>query len=166
MNIFHVLIFHPFCVFLFEKWKWSHSVMSNSLRPQGLQPIRLPSPWDFSGVGCRFLLQRIFLTQGSNPGLLHCRQSLYLLSHQGRICFKNFPFLWIAVSLLSCKSFFDKIILETRPLWDKCLENNFSKSPAYHFIFLRLSLWKQRFSFCLSNLINCYFFPCFLLLIL
>ena len=30
-----------------------------------------------------FLLQGIFLTQGSNPGLLHCRQMLYLLSHQG-----------------------------------------------------------------------------------
>ena len=29
------------------------------------------------GVGCPFLLQEIFLTQGSNPGLLHCRQILY-----------------------------------------------------------------------------------------
>ena len=35
------------------------------------------------GVGCHFLLQRIFPTQGSNPGLLHCRQMLYCLSHQG-----------------------------------------------------------------------------------
>ena len=32
---------------------------------------------------CRFLLQRIFLTQWSNPGLLHCWQMLYHLSHQG-----------------------------------------------------------------------------------
>ena len=30
-----------------------------------------------------FLLQGIFLTRGSNPGLLHCRQILYHLSHQG-----------------------------------------------------------------------------------
>ena len=29
------------------------------------------------------LLQGIFPTQGSNPGLLHCRQILYLLNHQG-----------------------------------------------------------------------------------
>ena len=40
------------------------------------------SPWDFpsknTGVGCHFLLQGIFPTQGSNTGLLHCRQS-----HQG-----------------------------------------------------------------------------------
>ena len=48
---------------------------------------RLLRPWDFlgksTGVGCHFLLQKIFLTQGSNPGLLHRRQTLYCLSHQG-----------------------------------------------------------------------------------
>ena len=33
--------------------------------------------------GCHSLLQGIFPTQGSNPGLLHCRQILYHLSHQG-----------------------------------------------------------------------------------
>ena len=30
-----------------EKWKWSRSVVSNSSRPQGLQPTRLLHPWDF-----------------------------------------------------------------------------------------------------------------------
>ena len=44
-------------------------------------------PWDSpgknSGVGCHALLQEIFLTQESNPGLLRCRQILYHLSHQG-----------------------------------------------------------------------------------
>ena len=34
-------------------------------------------------MGCHFLLQSIFPTQGSNSGLLHCRQTLYRLSHQG-----------------------------------------------------------------------------------
>ena len=33
-------------------------------------------------MGCHFLLQGIFPTQGSNPGLLHCRQILYHLSYQ------------------------------------------------------------------------------------
>ena len=37
-----------------------------------------------SGVGSLSLLQEIFPTQGSNPGLLHCRQILYQLSYQGR----------------------------------------------------------------------------------
>ena len=62
------------------------SVVSNSVRRCGLQPAKLLCPWDSLGkstkVGCRALLQRIFPTQGSNPGLQHCRQSLYL-SHQG-----------------------------------------------------------------------------------
>ena len=44
-------------------------------------------PWDFpgknTGVGCHFLLQGIFPTQGLNPDLPHCRQMLYTLSHQG-----------------------------------------------------------------------------------
>ena len=61
--------------------------MSDSLRPHGLYTARLLCPWHSPGnnsrVGCHFLLQGIFLTQGSNPGLLHCRQILYCLSHQG-----------------------------------------------------------------------------------
>ena len=36
-----------------------------------------------TGVGCHTLLQGIFPTQGLNPGLPHCRQILYCLSHQG-----------------------------------------------------------------------------------
>ena len=50
---------------------------------------RLLHPSDFpgksTGVGCHFLLQGIFPTQGSNPGLLNCRQTLHHLSHQGRV---------------------------------------------------------------------------------
>ena len=65
----------------------SHSVVSNSLRHHELQPARLLCPGDSpgkeTGVGCHALLQGIFPTQGSNPGLLHCGQILYQLSHQG-----------------------------------------------------------------------------------
>jgi len=41
------------------------------------------SPGKNTGVGCHALLQGIFPIQGSNPGLPHCRQILYYLSHQG-----------------------------------------------------------------------------------
>ena len=55
--------------------------------PWAVGCTRLLRPWDFlgksTGVGCHFLLQGIFPTQGSNPSLLHCRQTLYCLSHQG-----------------------------------------------------------------------------------
>ena len=50
-----------------EKGKWSWSVMSDSLRPHGLQPTRLLRPWDFAGksTGVRFhhLLQPNFSSQ-------------------------------------------------------------------------------------------------------
>ena len=60
----------------------SCSVVSNSLWPHGLY-----SPWNSidqnTGIGNLSLLQRIFPTQGSNPGFPHCRQILYQLSHKG-----------------------------------------------------------------------------------
>ena len=53
----------------------SHSIVSNSL-----QPHRVYCPWKSPGqnigVGSHSLLQRIFPTQGSKSGLLHCRQTL------------------------------------------------------------------------------------------
>ena len=65
----------------------SHSVMSDSLQPHGLQPASLLCPWNSpgknTGRGNHSLLQGIFLTQGSSQGLLHCRQILFYLNHQG-----------------------------------------------------------------------------------
>jgi len=60
----------------------SHSVVSDSLRPRGLCSLR-NSPGQNTAVGSHSLLQGIFPTQGPNPGLLHCRQILHQLSHQG-----------------------------------------------------------------------------------
>ena len=61
------------------------SVVSDSLQSHGLQSTRLLCPWDFPGqstaLGSRSLLQGIVQVQGLNPGLLHCRQILYQLSH-------------------------------------------------------------------------------------
>ena len=60
----------------------NRSVVSYCLQPRGLY-----SPWNSpdqnTGVGSFSLLQGIFPTQGSNPGLLHCRWILYQLSHKG-----------------------------------------------------------------------------------
>ena len=54
--------------------------------PMGIA-CQAPPPMEFSKQeywsGLPFPSQRIFLTQGSNLGLLHCRQILYYLSHQG-----------------------------------------------------------------------------------
>ena len=60
----------------------SCSVVSDFLRPHGLY-----SPWNSPGknigVGSLSLLQGIFSTKGSNPGLPHCGRILYQLSHKG-----------------------------------------------------------------------------------
>ena len=56
----------------------SHSIVSNFLWLLDCSPWLLcpwNSPCENTGVGCHFLLQGNFLSQGSNPGLLHCRQT-------------------------------------------------------------------------------------------
>ena len=65
----------------------SHLVVSDYLRPHGLQPARLICPW---GVSRQEYWSRlpcpppeIFPTQGSNPGSQHCRWIFYQLSQQG-----------------------------------------------------------------------------------
>ena len=80
---------HPSCSRMEQTWasqlgseSESHSIISNSLRPHGLY-----SPWNSpgqnTGVVSLSLLQGIFSTQGSNPGLAHCRRVLYQLNHKG-----------------------------------------------------------------------------------
>ena len=84
------MIVHP------HKRKWQISIHMNidvkllesescSVLSLSLQPMY--SPWNFPGqntrVGSCSLLQGIFPTQRSNPGLPHCREIIYQLSHQG-----------------------------------------------------------------------------------
>ena len=70
-------LMHVNSKYFFEK---SESV-SLSLLPHGLKHARLFCPWNSpgknTGMGSHSLLQGIFLTQGSNPGLLHCRWFYY-----------------------------------------------------------------------------------------
>ena len=72
-----------------EGWK-----VSDSLQPHGLN-----SPWSSPGqntwVGSLFLLQGIFLTQGSNTGLLHRKWILYQLSHKGSWWKGKFALFWM-----------------------------------------------------------------------
>ena len=65
----------------------SCSVMSNSLKPTHCSlsgsSVHGDPPGKNTGMGRHALLQEIFPTQGSNPGLPHCRRIIYHLSHQG-----------------------------------------------------------------------------------
>ena len=87
-----------------ERESESHSVVSDSLRPHGLYSSR-NSLVQYTGVSSLSLLQGIFPTQGLNPGLLHCRQILYQLSHKGRMsCIQmteKEPKYWVGQKVLS-----------------------------------------------------------------
>ena len=82
------------CVFL-----CSAALVGSDSAPHGLQPSRLLCPWDSpgknAGVGCCALLQGIFLTQGLNLYLLHCRQVLYPLSHLSVVAETQVGVSWI-----------------------------------------------------------------------
>ena len=58
-----------------ERESESHSVVC--AWPHELPSTRFLCPWGSPGKNCCSLLQGIFLTQGSNPGLPHCRRILY-----------------------------------------------------------------------------------------
>ena len=63
------------------------------------------SPGKNTVVGCHILLQGILPTQGLNPGLPHCRQILYCLSHKGSPRIQE----WVAYP-------FSKVIFQTQEL--------------------------------------------------
>ena len=76
------------------------SAVSYSLQPHGLWPTRLLCPWYVpgknTGVCCHFLLEGVFLTQGSNIHLLHWQADSLPLSHQGS------PYIYIHVCICVC----------------------------------------------------------------
>ena len=100
---------NPLPEFGLESESVSHSAVSDSLRPHGpLLPARLFCPWTSpgkgtGGVGTHFLLQGIFLTQGLNSGLLHCRQVVNHLSHQGSLSLA-LAFFFFSLGILYCTS--------------------------------------------------------------
>ena len=101
---------------------FSLSVMSNSLQSHGLQLTRLLCPWDFpdknSGVGCSFLLQGIFPTEGLNLHLLHFRRILY---HCAILLYTLLFAIYLRSKMsLFSKIVFHKLILDNRYLATLC----------------------------------------------
>ena len=82
------------------------AVVSDPLRLHGPYPNRLLCSWDCpgknTGVSCHFLLQGIFLTQGSNLPLLHWQADCLPLNHQGRPYCRSAVAAAAAKSLQSC----------------------------------------------------------------
>ena len=98
-----------------EKLRWSHSVVSDSQRPHGLQPTRLLHPWDFpgksTGVGCHCLLQSYVLRTLKIDSL-------------GK--FQNFN----KASLTLVTKLYNWLIMKTCTLWPTC--SLFLPAPGNH----------------------------------
>ena len=81
-------------IYIYESESESDSALSDSLWSHGLY-----SPWNSPGqntrVGSLSLLQGFFPTQELNPGLPHCRQILYQLSHKGSPCIYIYTYIYI-----------------------------------------------------------------------
>ena len=109
--------------------------VTQSLRPQGLY-----SPWNSpghnTGVGSLSLLQGIFPTQGSNPGLQHCRPILYQLSYQNLTILKRFLWrdgwwyehIWFFLFFLAAGILFIEIVHHLEDL-SQSVGSGFSKRP-------------------------------------
>ena len=89
LGLNHCLLLNKNLIQYVKSESVSRSVVSDSLQPYGLSPVRPLCPWNslgkYTAVGCHALLQGIFPTQGSNSGLLNCGQILYHLSHVGSL---------------------------------------------------------------------------------
>ena len=83
----------PILLKLFQKIAEEGKLQTHSIRPPSPWYCHAPLSWNSPGkntrVGSHSLLQRIFLTQGLNLSLLHCRQILYCLSHQRKHIIKK-----------------------------------------------------------------------------
>ena len=114
--------------------------------PPGSSAHRILPGKNGSWVGCPSLLQGIFPTQGPNPGLLHCRQILYLPCHQGSPCWAlRSLFLWNRAGTgllgasdkedkgmyMTCSSFLKKQSLQQLPVLRKFTSDHLSQQRRF-----------------------------------
>ena len=77
--------------------------------------------WDFpgknTGVGYHFLLPEIFPTQGLNPGLPHCRQTLYHLSYQGNLRWLRWATMHVKLQSFGTRLYITSLVVQTLVVW-------------------------------------------------
>ena len=129
--------------------------MSDSLWPHGLLPTRLLCPWDFpgkkTGVGCHFLLQRVFPTHNwTHVSCVSCigRQILYHCTWEAPWC--------LLLLLLSCFSHVWLCVTLWAAAWNVPLSMGFSRkntSVGCHVLFQRI-FPTQKVNPCLLSLLH------------
>ena len=130
--------------------------MSNSSWPHGLQLTRLLRSWDFpgknTGVGCHFLLQEIFSTQGLNLGLPHCRQTLYHVSHQGSLICIYDNCNWSPINFwnkfLKISDLWSPNMNHTKQVYQKFPTLDYRFSPLFkHLFIMKVDIHKRDISY-------------------
>ena len=128
--------------------------MPDSLRPHGLWPARLPSPWDFprenTGVGCHFLLQGIFLIQRLNLHLL-CLLHYQVDSLSAEPSGSLFIFQWVTenISILFRAWDLNADMLSSLQLASFCVKNCqrvIYSPPQIWLLSEKIVYWKADFS--------------------
>ena len=131
-------VFCCYQVYGFIRVSESHSVVSDSFRPHGLH-----SPWNSpgqnTGVGSCSLLQGLFLTQGSNSGLLHCRWILYQLNHKGSGEYNGLGSLSKAVGMTLYLNILSFQLCGELAMYFRFCTFKFSPCSVYHFV--RFQKW-------------------------
>ena len=99
------------------------------------------SPSKDTGMGFHSLLQGIFLTQGLNPGLWHCRQILQCLSHQGKCIYRvrslaQEHLLQYSLASLVAQSVKNLPVMQETWVWSLSWEDPLEKGMATHSIIL------------------------------
>ena len=117
----YVCVYVYICACVYENESVSNSIVCPTLQPRTVGPpgssVHRSLQTTILGVGCHFLLQGIFPTQGSNPGLLHCRQILYHLSHQGSPC------VWASQMVLVVKNpLANAVDMDSIPGWGRYID--------------------------------------------
>ena len=128
--------------------------MSDSLPPHGLQPTRLLCSWNSpgknDGVGCYFLLQGIFLTQGSNPSLLHWKANSLQLMPPGKPKIASSVSIYLSARPIREKSPFAQLN-EFRGRTHRRRNDLLNKDPSTGHL-----LFSCRFNFCDTERIHNY----------
>ena len=116
-------------------------------------------------MGSLYFLQGIFLTQGSNPGLLHCRQILYQLSHQGSPWYRDksariqdrLVRLWLLISNTEMRFPLPQKIVVHLSMDRVCQESvNYSLLPVIFFFFLFHFHWHSATPFHICMVYICF----------
>ena len=96
MYITCILYMYIHIIYVYYMYIYIAQLCPTLCKPMDYSPPGSPVHGIFSskntGVGCYFLFQGIFPTQGWNPGLPHCRQTPYHLSHQ------RIPYIYVYIA--------------------------------------------------------------------